>query len=251
MVEMYVLGLTLEEETKAPIITLHSKNTGINLQIIVSPLEGMNLSMALQQLGARKALTHELALKLVEVFDGKLLAVEIYQPGQNVFNADLLLESSEGETLRIDARPADAIILAMSAKCPILVSKELLDKQGIRDFKNTEMATQVKNFDTEKSKMSNLSEEPKTPTITVSILKKDANGVEKIVDTIKTELRQVSSNANNLDNIEDRKKWLEKVQEQALISKVVETVNAETKGTEDEKRWQEMLSKEPLSKYKM
>lgn len=146
MVEMQVIGLTLDEETKVPILMLRSQDAGLNLQIIVAPLEGMSISMALHQLGSRRSFTHELALRILDVLDAKLLAVEIYQFKPGVFSADLLLESSNGATTRLDSRPADAVVLALGAKIPILVSKELLTDQGSTELPSTELALRFKHL---------------------------------------------------------------------------------------------------------
>lgn len=144
MVEMQVIGLTLDEETKVPILMLRSQDAELNLQIIVAPLEGMSISMALHQLGSRRSYTHELALRILDVLDAKLLAVEIYQFKPGVFNADLLLASSNGATTRLDSRPADAVVLALGAKIPILVSKELLTDQGTIELPSTDLALRFK-----------------------------------------------------------------------------------------------------------
>lgn len=146
MVEMQVIGLTLDEETKVPIIMLRSQDAGLNLQIIVAPLEGMSISMALHQLGSRRSFTHELALRILDILDAKLLAVEIYQFKPGVFSADLLIESGNGATTRLDSRPADAVVLALGAKIPILVSKELLADQGSAELPSTEMALRFKHL---------------------------------------------------------------------------------------------------------
>ena len=146
MVEMQVIGLTLDEETKVPILMLRSQDAGLNLQIIVAPLEGMSISMALHQLGSRRSFTHELALRILDVLDAKLLAVEIYQFKPGVFSSDLLLESSNGATTRLDSRPADAVVLALGAKIPILVSKELLTDQGSTELPSTELALRFKHL---------------------------------------------------------------------------------------------------------
>ena len=293
MVEMYVLGLVLEEETKAPILTLLSKDSQMSLQIVIAPLEGMAVSMALQQLGSRKPYTHELALKILDVLGGKLLAIEIYQGTPGIFNADLLLESPLGDTTRIDSRPADAIILAMGARSPILVNKELLADQGIEDNLNTEMNMRLKKFEDftkNASKVSqkqngsqnilvenqnpnshpnqnlNPNQDKKTktlPSITISLMQKNKNGEDKIVDTatIGTPNPSAIKNTNSGEPVafgssQERQKWLEQVQAQARISKIITNADAASNDSpenhEEQQRWKKILNKlEPLSKYKM
>lgn len=282
MVEMQVIGLTLDEETKVPILTLRSQDAGLNLQIIVAPLEGMSISMALHQLGSRRSFTHELALRILDILDAKLLAVEIYQFKPGVFSSDLLIESANGASTRLDSRPADAVVLALGAKIPILVSKELLTDQGSTELPSTESALRFKHL----SSLDNLKANVNQDTLNTNTAEHSSDGsLEQNIDpedpsgempseskkpvkfqqvtislVTKPKDEQPEGQTNPLDGItgasgnlgdqqsftfgtvEERQKWLEKITAQAKAAS----------GTDEEKRWRDILNNlEPVSKYKM
>ncbi|MDR2745464.1 MAG: bifunctional nuclease family protein [Desulfovibrio sp.] len=121
MVEMRVLGLTLDEQSKTPVVILRTKNGDAVLPILVGPTEAMAISLALDGESLPRPLTHDLLLLCLNAFRHDLVGVEITHCEEGVYYAVLVLHSQTSR-LRIDCRPSDAIALALRAKAPILVS---------------------------------------------------------------------------------------------------------------------------------
>ena len=72
-------------------------------------------------------MTHDLLRNLVRELSAKVERVEINDLRQNTFYATIHLSRS-GETIRIDARPSDAMALALRADAPIYVDVQVIEK---------------------------------------------------------------------------------------------------------------------------
>ncbi|MDR1777959.1 MAG: bifunctional nuclease family protein [Desulfovibrio sp.] len=139
MLEMRVIGLTLDERSKNPIVILQAKDSDLILPILVGPMEAMSISLALDNEQLPRPLTHDLLLLCVRAFHHELVSVEITRCVDGVYYAVLVLHSQASRT-RIDCRPSDAIALALRAKAPILVSDSVKQRlRGKRDEAVREM----------------------------------------------------------------------------------------------------------------
>lgn len=117
MVEMHVFGLTLDPESKSPIVVLRELDGETVLPVWVGAVEAMAVSLALNNENLPRPLTHDLMLLTLRALKAKLLRAEISDLREGVFYAMLLLESREGR-VRVDCRPSDAIALAVRAQAP-------------------------------------------------------------------------------------------------------------------------------------
>ncbi|GAB4486265.1 MAG: bifunctional nuclease family protein [Anaerolineales bacterium] len=100
------------------------------LPIWVGPYEAEAISVALQQIEMARPLTHDLLRNLLGIFNASLRRVEIVSLRDDIFYAVIVLES-QGRTLEVDARPSDAIALAVRAHVPLLVDAELMKSAAV------------------------------------------------------------------------------------------------------------------------
>jgi bifunctional DNase/RNase len=130
-VEVEVRGLGFDAETGTPVVRLVEKAaTGASareLPIWIGPFEAQAIAMEMQGTPPPRPLTHDLMKQLVERLGGKLQNVVIEDLHDNTFFATLHLEGPAGG-LSIDARPSDAIALALRLRGPILVAEEVFAK---------------------------------------------------------------------------------------------------------------------------
>jgi bifunctional DNase/RNase len=131
MVEMRVLGLTLDERSNTPVVILRARNGDAVLPILVGPAEAMSISLALDGEIPPRPLTHDLLLLCVNAFRHDLESVEITRCEEGVYYAALVLHSQTSR-LRVDCRPSDAIALALRAGAPILVSEAVMRRISAR-----------------------------------------------------------------------------------------------------------------------
>lgn len=117
--------ITLQDEVqRVPIIALQDP-VGRELRLPVSSCEALAVQIALEQHVVARPLTHDLGVRLIERLNARLTHVQIDAVSAYESHATLYL-LADGESLLMDARPGDAVALAMRAEVPILVCEELL-----------------------------------------------------------------------------------------------------------------------------
>ncbi|MEM7738228.1 MAG: bifunctional nuclease family protein [Deinococcota bacterium] len=102
------------------------------LPIVVGPLEAM--SIAAGKLGDtnERPMTHDLMLSTFELLGASVKRIEITDLVDGTFYAHLILEN-RGIELDIDARPSDAMALAVRTGVPILIAPSVLDEAALED----------------------------------------------------------------------------------------------------------------------
>lgn len=136
-VEVTVEGLLLDPSTGSPVVRLVEKAgsgkaagdaPARELPIWIGPFEAQAIALEIQGVPPPRPLTHDLMKQLVERLGGKLERVEIFDLKDNTYFATLHVAGPGGKDLAIDARPSDAIALALRFHGPILVSDDLFAK---------------------------------------------------------------------------------------------------------------------------
>ncbi|MGE4311640.1 bifunctional nuclease family protein [Desulfovibrio sp.] len=125
MVEMNVFGLTIDPQTKTPIVMLREVDGETILPVWVGAMEAMAVSLVLNKENLPRPLTHDLMLMTLRALKASLTRVEITDLKDGVFFALLVIQGPDGR-VRVDCRPSDAIALAMRAEAPIMVNEEVL-----------------------------------------------------------------------------------------------------------------------------
>ena len=129
MVEMRVFGLTIDPQTKNPIVILKDTDGEVVLPIWVGAMEAMAVSLVLNNERLPRPLTHDLLLMSLNALKAELLNVEITDLKDGVYYALLVLRGPEGR-VRVDCRPSDAIALALRAGASILVNPDVLRRSA-------------------------------------------------------------------------------------------------------------------------
>jgi len=129
-IEMFVGGLTLDPVTKSPIVILKDKENKLNLPIWIGLLEATAMATELEGIKMARPMTHDLLRNILTELGVEVEAVEISDLRDNTYFAILHLRVGD-ETLQIDARPSDAISLALRTKCPIYVQKHVLERSSV------------------------------------------------------------------------------------------------------------------------
>lgn len=125
MVEMRVFGLTIDPQTKNPMVILKEADGEVVLPIWMGAMEAMAISLVLNNERLPRPLTHDLLLMSLNALRAALLHVEITDLRDGVYYALLALRGPEGR-VRVDCRPSDAIALALRAGASILVNPDVL-----------------------------------------------------------------------------------------------------------------------------
>jgi len=124
-IEMRIRGLMMDPNTNMPIVILKDVASDTVLPIWVGIYEANAIAIEIEKLAAPRPMTHDLTRNLIQYMNGRLDRVVITELKDDTFYAVLWLTQS-GEPLTVDARPSDAIALALRADCPIYVAEPVL-----------------------------------------------------------------------------------------------------------------------------
>jgi uncharacterized protein len=125
-IEMRVGGLTLDPVTKTPIVILKDTDNKLNLPIWVGLMEATAMATELEGIKMARPMTHDLLRAVVDTLGGVVEAIEVTDLKDSTYYAVIYLEVG-GRKVSVDARPSDAISLALRSKSPIFVAKKVLE----------------------------------------------------------------------------------------------------------------------------
>jgi hypothetical protein len=129
-VEMEVKGVKLDAVGNSPVVLLADKEGKKALPIWVGLLEANAIDKELRNNTSPRPMTHDLLYSILGQAHVKVKEVRIVDIKNNTYYATLFLTINK-EVVGIDARPSDAIVIALKSKTPILVSAKILEEQGI------------------------------------------------------------------------------------------------------------------------
>ena len=127
---MVVGGLTLDPNTKMPIVVLKDPDNKLNLPIWIGPLEAASMATEIEGIKPQRPMTHDLLRNVLGDLGATVEAVEITELKENTYFARIELRTREGAGVQIDSRPSDAISIALRTKSPIYVAKQVLESSS-------------------------------------------------------------------------------------------------------------------------
>jgi uncharacterized protein len=125
-VEMTIKGLILDPVTNDPIIILRDQDGQRVLPIWVGAAEANAIGLQIENVVPQRPLTHDLLRDVIQALDGAVDKVVVCDLKDNTFYA-LIHLTVRGEAVAIDARPSDAIALALRARAPIFVEETVIE----------------------------------------------------------------------------------------------------------------------------
>ncbi len=121
-VEVEVRDLRLDPDAGAPVVQLAEKAArGRSLPIWIGPFEAQAIATELAGMSPPRPSTHDLMRALVDALGARLDRVVVHQLVRGTYHARLELDRPGGERVRVDARPSDALALALRLRRPIFV----------------------------------------------------------------------------------------------------------------------------------
>jgi bifunctional DNase/RNase len=123
------------------VVLLKSRMDERSLPIIIGVPEAQSILIALNKMDIPRPLTHDLMKNLLDLFDGRLVSVEICDLQENTYYARLVIEK-DTRRVELDCRPSDAIALALRTNVAIWVNPEVMERAG-RIIKPEELAAEA------------------------------------------------------------------------------------------------------------
>jgi bifunctional DNase/RNase len=131
LVSMSIKGLMLDPVSNSPIVVLKDDDEKFFLPIWVGIFEANAIALQLENITTPRPMTHDLLRTMISELHARVTRIVINDLRDSTFFAQirLLVEQEDGDTtLEIDARPSDAIALALRTEAPIFVAQSVLEQ---------------------------------------------------------------------------------------------------------------------------
>jgi uncharacterized protein len=127
MLEMKVTGLTIDPFTSMPIIILKDIEEKCALPIWIGLIEASSIATELENIQLARPMTHDLLKNMLGELGVCVVRVEVNDLSDNTFYSRIFLEK-DGKEIVMDARPSDAIAIALRTKSSIFVARHVVEK---------------------------------------------------------------------------------------------------------------------------
>ncbi len=131
-VEVQVFGLVMDDETRAPVMVLRAVEGEETLPIQIGFPEAAAIAAMIEKIDLPRPMTHDLMMSAIEAMGGQIERVDITDLRDTMFLATIQIRRAR-KKLSLDARPSDAVALALRARAPIYVADSVFSKVEPRD----------------------------------------------------------------------------------------------------------------------
>jgi len=136
MIEMKVQGIALDPVSNMPVVVLKGLDNDEVLSIWIGTFEANSIAMKLENVEMPRPMTYELIKNIINNLDAKVEYIHINDLQSNTYYAEIVLINN-GKKVSIDARPSDAINVALRCDAPIYVSPHVIENAKAEN--NTEI----------------------------------------------------------------------------------------------------------------
>ncbi len=130
MIEVAIDSIRVSLMTQQRVVILKDIDSDRYLPIWIGPCEAESITIELQGVEVARPLTHDLLKNVILELRAAIRSVQVNELRNETFYARVVL-SVDGRQLDVDARPSDAIALAVRAKVPIYVAEKVMDAASI------------------------------------------------------------------------------------------------------------------------
>ena len=124
-IEMTIKGLMIDPITNMPIIILRDENGQRVLPIWVGVFEANAIALQIENVQTPRPMTHDLLKNVIDDLRGHVDRIVVCELKENTFYARIHM-TAQGRAFEVDARPSDAIALALRTRSPIFVEEEVI-----------------------------------------------------------------------------------------------------------------------------
>ena len=124
-IEMTIKGLMIDPITNMPIIILRDEDGQRVLPIWVGVFEANAIALQIENVQTPRPMTHDLLKNVIDDLRGHVDRIVVCELKENTFYARIHM-TANGRALEVDARPSDAIALALRTRSPIFVEEDVI-----------------------------------------------------------------------------------------------------------------------------
>lgn len=125
-VEVRIRGLMMDPSTRQPIVVLNDLAGEVVLPIWVGLFEANAIALEIEKASTPRPMTHDLLRSAIHGLNARVTRVVVGSLREDTFHATIWMDQG-GELVALDARPSDAIALALRSDCPIFISQQVFD----------------------------------------------------------------------------------------------------------------------------
>jgi bifunctional DNase/RNase len=160
MVEMEIFGLTTSTRTaSAYALILIEAGGSRRLPIIIGAYEAQAIALEMEQIKPPRPMTHDLTMQIITDLGGQIEHVVVHHLKEGTYYANISIKGPISHH-EVDARPSDAIALAVRFTCPIYVDELVLEEAGVE---HEEKPAEVGHMNPTKKPHTRSTEEKKSP----------------------------------------------------------------------------------------
>lgn len=126
-IEVKVGALIMDPNSNTPIVVLKGIASEAILPIWVGAYEANAIALEIEKIVPQRPMTHDLLRNVITEMNCQIEKIVVSDLIDNTFYAVIEIKDSVGKLISLDARPSDAIALALRADCPIFVAQKVLD----------------------------------------------------------------------------------------------------------------------------
>jgi uncharacterized protein len=121
---------TVAQTDQGNVVLVRPKGSDLAVPIFIGQLETQSILIGMGGVEVPRPLTHDLVLSVLAALRAGVSRIEIHDLREGTFYARLILSVEGGEVL-VDARPSDAIGIAVRAACPVFIAESVVEEAGI------------------------------------------------------------------------------------------------------------------------
>jgi bifunctional DNase/RNase len=145
----------------ARMLVMQTYDNKTSFPIIIAGNEAANLLKELEKVEIKRPQTHDLFFAAIQAFHIEVKEVYIHKLIEGIFYTKLICQI-ENNIVELDARPSDAIILAIKANAPMFVEDDILEKLGIATSEMEKQIVSPKDYNMQFEEDENLAAEDLT-----------------------------------------------------------------------------------------
>ncbi|MGA2547506.1 MAG: bifunctional nuclease family protein [Rectinemataceae bacterium] len=121
---------TVAQTDQGNVVLVRPKGSELAVPIFIGQLETQSILIGMGGVDVPRPLSHDLVLSVVSSLHAEVTRIEIHDLREGTFYARLVLRA-EDRDLVVDARPSDAIGIAVRAGCPVFIAESVIEEAGI------------------------------------------------------------------------------------------------------------------------
>ena len=121
---------TVAQTDQGNVVLVRPKESDMVVPIFIGQLETQSILIGLGKVEMPRPLTHDLLMSVIHALEADLVRVEIRELRDRTFYANVVIKGIEGE-ITIDARPSDALALAVRCGAEVYIAEDIVDSAGV------------------------------------------------------------------------------------------------------------------------